>query len=426
MIIDAHTHVFAPEVASQRERLIAADTTFAELYSEPRAKIATVDQLIESMDAAGVDGSVAVGFAWSDAAMARAHNDYLLEAAAKSAGRIVALCTLPLASGDDAIEAEMRRCAAAGAKGFGELRPDNLGFDAAGEPGKRLGRLARELDVALMFHASEPVGHSYAGKRGGGIEALYAFVVANPGTRVILAHLGGGLPFYAHMPEVRAALADVRFDTAACNYLYEPSAYTAIASLLGSQSLLFGSDFPLLTQKRARDLLEAEWAGSQARSHGRERRILPTAQCATVEQQSWQSCRLEAHMTREQAGGETMRLFVAVELPAAWTEALAQTQRRLAELMETPQTPRLRWVRPEGIHATLKFLGGSVPAELLPDIERVIAGVLTRSPDLHVRLGQIGSFMGPERSLRVLWAGLEGEVQGLGLRPSLLTAQSSR
>jgi RNA 2',3'-cyclic 3'-phosphodiesterase len=119
-------------------------------------------------------------------------------------------------------------------------------------------------------------------------------------------------------------------------------------------------------------------------------------------------------MTQEQPGGETMRLFVAVELPQAWTEALAQMQRRLAALLETPQTPRLRWVRPEGIHATLKFLGGSVPADLLPDIERAIGGVVTSSPDLRLRLGQAGFFTGPGHSLRVLWAGLQGDVQALG------------
>jgi predicted TIM-barrel fold metal-dependent hydrolase len=194
----------------------------------------------------------------------RLHNDYLLDAASQSSGRIVAFCTLPLAAGDEAIEAEMQRCAALGARGFGELRPDNLGFDVGGAAGSKLGRLARELDVPLLFHASEPVGHAYPGKRGGGIDALYPFVLANPGTKIILAHLGGGLPFYAHMPEVRTALTDIRFDTAACNYLYEPSAYAAVTSLLGAQSLLFGSDFPLVSQKQARTLVEAAVAPGMA------------------------------------------------------------------------------------------------------------------------------------------------------------------
>ena len=138
MIVDIHTHVFPPEVAANRDAYLAADATFRELYSDPKARIASADDLLASMDAAGVDVSVALGFAWSDEATVRLHNDYLLHIAASSGGRIVPFCTLPLASGNDAIEREMRRCVAGGARGFGELRPDNLGFDIAGGPGTRL------------------------------------------------------------------------------------------------------------------------------------------------------------------------------------------------------------------------------------------------------------------------------------------------
>jgi predicted TIM-barrel fold metal-dependent hydrolase len=153
----------------------------------------------------------------------------------------------------------MRRCASLGAKGFGELRPDNLRFDIAGERGVRLAALTRELDVTLLFHASEPVGHAYPGKDGGAVGPLYVFLNANPGTKVILAHLGGGLPFYAHMAEVRRAIEGVGFDTAACGYLYEAQAYAAVEP----SSLMFGSDFPLITQTRARRELETALSPEQ-------------------------------------------------------------------------------------------------------------------------------------------------------------------
>jgi predicted TIM-barrel fold metal-dependent hydrolase len=253
VIVDIHTHIFPPEVASNRESYLAADATFHELYDDPKARIASAEDLLTSMDVAGVEVSVALGFAWTDEATVRLHNDYLLEVAASSGGRIVPFCTLPLASTDDAIEREMRRCVALGARGFGELRPDNLRFDIAGERGARLAALAREVDVTLLFHASEPVGHTYPGKEGGSIGPLYTLLNANPGTKVILAHLGGGLPFYAHTPEVRRAVAGVGFDTAACGYLYEALAYAAVEP----SCLLFGSDFPLVTQGRARRELEA-------------------------------------------------------------------------------------------------------------------------------------------------------------------------
>jgi predicted TIM-barrel fold metal-dependent hydrolase len=255
VIVDVHTHIFPPGVAAERERYLAADATFAELYTNPKARLASADDLLRSMDEARVDVSVALGFAWRNLDAVGRHNDYLLDAAAKSNGRILAFPTLPLAT-PDAIEAEMRRCVDAGVRGFGELRPDNLGFDLAGGEGAHLGRLARELGAVLLFHASEPVGHAYTGKRGGEIGALYAFIAANQEVRIIAAHWGGGLPFYARMPELRSALRNVAFDTAATHLLYDDSVYADGIHLGGGDAVVFGSDFPLTTQQHAIERIE--------------------------------------------------------------------------------------------------------------------------------------------------------------------------
>lgn len=56
-----------------------------------------------------------------------------------------------------------------------------------------------------------------------------------------------------------------------------------------------------------------------------------------------------------------VRAFIAVELPDALQQKLAEVQRRLRqELRDLP----IRWVRPESIHLTLKFLG------MVPEIGR--------------------------------------------------------
>ena len=89
MIIDFHTHIFPPDVRDKRDEYVARDPTFAEMYANPKAKIATAEDLLASMDEAGVDVSVALGFAWREHELCVRHNDYLLEAAAKSGGRIV-------------------------------------------------------------------------------------------------------------------------------------------------------------------------------------------------------------------------------------------------------------------------------------------------------------------------------------------------
>jgi hypothetical protein len=257
VIVDAHTHVFPPAVAAERARYAAADATFAELYTSPEAKLASAEDLLRSMDEGGIDVSIALGFAWTDAADCATHNDYLLDAANHSGGRIVAFPALPLAADRDAIEMEARRGVEAGARGFGELRPDNLGFDLTGPGGDHLAALAAELDAVLLFHVSEPAGHAYPGKQGGNLGDFYAFVAAHPEVKVIGAHWGGGLPFYATMPEVKQPfLANLRVDTAASSLLYDDTIYGRVTKITGADSVLFGSDYPLLSQSRSRRRIE--------------------------------------------------------------------------------------------------------------------------------------------------------------------------
>jgi 2'-5' RNA ligase len=105
--------------------------------------------------------------------------------------------------------------------------------------------------------------------------------------------------------------------------------------------------------------------------------------------------------------GPTLRLFVACELPPEVREALATVQR----LLQEQGAEGLRWVRPEGIHLTLKFLG-EVAARRLEAIERSLAQAVREPFRLSVQLGRLGSF-GGSSGLRVVWMGLEGEVEAL-------------
>ena len=107
------------------------------------------------------------------------------------------------------------------------------------------------------------------------------------------------------------------------------------------------------------------------------------------------------------SGGPSLRLFVACELPGEARESLAAVQR----LLQERGAEGLRWVRPEGIHLTLKFLG-QVPARRLEAIERALARAVREPFRLSVRLGRVGSF-GGSTGLRVVWVGMEGEVEAL-------------
>jgi predicted TIM-barrel fold metal-dependent hydrolase len=244
VIIDFHTHIFSPDVRDKREDYLKRDPTFAEMYADPKAKIATGEELLASMDYAGVNVSVALGFAWRDHELCVRHNDYLLEAAVKSNGRIVAFCTVNMAA--DEAAGEIARCASAGAKGVGELRPESQHWDLNGEPGAQLAGLAREHGLVLLFHVTEVGGHEYAGKEGLQLGAFYRFAMQHTEITIVGAHLAGGLPFA--MPEVPQVSLTALADTAARRFLYPDSAYRDIIDRWGARRLLLGSDYPLVTQ----------------------------------------------------------------------------------------------------------------------------------------------------------------------------------
>ena len=255
MVLDFHTHIFPPQVRERREDYLRRDPVFAQMYNSPKAEIATAEELLASMERAEVDTSVVLGFAWSEQELCREHNEYLLEAAARSSGRLVPFCIIQPRAGDDAL-AEIARCVRGGARGLGELRPESQGYSLDESAGDILAEAARRHDLILLFHVSEPVGHAYPGKSGLGLDAFYRFVSCHQGLTAVGAHWAGGLPFYALMPEVAEGLANVYVDTAATPLLYGPAIYRQVAELVGSERILFGSDYPLISQQRQRQAIE--------------------------------------------------------------------------------------------------------------------------------------------------------------------------
>lgn len=107
-----------------------------------------------------------------------------------------------------------------------------------------------------------------------------------------------------------------------------------------------------------------------------------------------------------------MRLFVAVEIPAAVRAAVAEA---VAPLREA--APRLRWVAPERYHLTVVFLG-SVDGGLLGAVGDAIAAGCAGVGVFPLALsGEVGTF-----GRRVLWAGLEPSEELAGLAGSVAAA----
>jgi hypothetical protein len=250
MIIDFHTHVFPPQVKKNRGKYIDSDSCFAILYSQKDAKLATADELIADMDKHEVDISVITNIGWTTHELCVETNDYILESVARYPHRLVGFCTVQPNSYDAAID-EIKRCAQGGIRGVGELRPDMQLFDLKdAEVIEPFIDVISKLKLILLTHTSEPVGHQYAGKGAVTPDMLYPFITNFPDLIIVCAHWGGGLPFYALMPEVKQAMRNVYFDTAASPFLYSPQVYHQVIQLVGADKILFGSDYPLLTQNR--------------------------------------------------------------------------------------------------------------------------------------------------------------------------------
>ncbi len=95
-----------------------------------------------------------------------------------------------------------------------------------------------------------------------------------------------------------------------------------------------------------------------------------------------------------------MRLFVALPIP----EPARQVIVALLDRLRASDWP-VRWVRPEGIHLTLKFYGEVAP-ERLEVIEEAIRFAAAGAGPMPIRLASLGAFPTNARP-RILWLGLD-------------------
>ena len=104
---------------------------------------------------------------------------------------------------------------------------------------------------------------------------------------------------------------------------------------------------------------------------------------------------------------ERVRTFIAIELAEEMRADFARIQDCLKDELSIP----VRWVRLEGIHLTLKFLG-QVAVTDLEAVGNAMAQAAAQAAFFSISLGQPGGF--PSLGTpRVLWVGIQGDVQAV-------------
>ncbi|MBI2849737.1 MAG: RNA 2',3'-cyclic phosphodiesterase [Chloroflexi bacterium] len=104
---------------------------------------------------------------------------------------------------------------------------------------------------------------------------------------------------------------------------------------------------------------------------------------------------------------EQIRSFIAIELPNEIKEKLSQFEARL----KSTEMPWVKWVDPNSIHLTLKFLG-NIDADKVGEITEAIEESARGIPPFSLEAREAGVFPDLRRP-RVAWVGLGGETDKL-------------
>ena len=104
---------------------------------------------------------------------------------------------------------------------------------------------------------------------------------------------------------------------------------------------------------------------------------------------------------------EEIRAFIAIELP----DPVKKNLSFIINSLRPSEHPCVKWVSPQGIHLTLKFLGNIAP-DLVPRIADAIAQAARGTPPLKLQVGGLGCFPNLHRP-RVIWVAVTGDVEPL-------------
>jgi 2'-5' RNA ligase len=96
-----------------------------------------------------------------------------------------------------------------------------------------------------------------------------------------------------------------------------------------------------------------------------------------------------------------IRAFIAIELPDAVKRTATDVSTQLAAAVPEGS---VRWVKPNAMHLTLRFLGDTAES-LVPALSQAMEQAVADQPAFTLVLGQLGAFPNPQRP-RVLWLGL--------------------
>ena len=266
-IIDAHVHLYPPEVGRDPAAWAAArrETHWAALCTRRRRDgrlvqtFPGVDRLLRDMDAAGVERAVLQGWYWEKPETCAWQNRFYAECVRAHPDRLAAFAAVHPSAGEAAVRNEIRRAHDEGLRGLGELSPHSQGYALDDAAFAAALALAGELGMPVNLHVTDPNTRRYPGRVETPLEDFVRLAKTHPQVTYILAHWGGGLPSWETNPLVRQDLARVYYDTAASPLSYDDRIWRTMLDLVPPTKVIFGSDYPLILYPKTER--EPGWRG---------------------------------------------------------------------------------------------------------------------------------------------------------------------
>jgi len=102
---------------------------------------------------------------------------------------------------------------------------------------------------------------------------------------------------------------------------------------------------------------------------------------------------------------EQIRSFIAIELP----DGLKLELSRLQAMLWQPDDRWVKWVNPQGIHLTLKFLG-NIPADKISPVTGAMTTAVNGISPFNLEVSNLGAFPSAKQ-VQIIWVGVGGETE---------------
>ncbi len=251
-VIDFHVHYFPQEISQDLNGFATThqEPFWGNLMAPHQGKSlqgwVTEQELLEKMDAAGIEKIVLQGWYWQQFETCQLHNRWMAELVHRHPDRIAAFASiLPTEYKKQLALDELKWTLDQGFCGVGELHPAVQGFSLNDASWISIAYFLREQRLPVLFHVTEPVGRPYEPKGETNFSELQHFIESYADLPIILAHWGGLVFAHQLNPHIRKKWGHVYYDTSATPLLYRMEVVEMALKLVSPDRILYGSDFPL-------------------------------------------------------------------------------------------------------------------------------------------------------------------------------------